>query len=175
VLKYLPLQLPAPPYPANPFAEAPATLAYATRQQRCVNFIIDNLIMKFTLAYATGILFYEVVQYFFPSFGALIFNEQSTAATVVVLYMVSRVNYAIYYSIAESCFNGYTLGKLITGTRAVQACGANLRPRQAIHRSFSRFLPFEFLSGFGKQPWHDSWTKTTVVRSNWKPKVYRKR
>lgn len=127
--------------------------------------------MKFSLAYATGILFYQVVQYCFPSFGALIFDEKSTLAAVVVIYMVSRVNYAIYYSITEHFCNGYTVGKLLTGTRAVQACGARLTPKQAIRRSFARFLPFEFLSGFGKQPWHDSWTKTTVVKSKWRPRV----
>lgn len=150
---------------------APQALPYATRQQRCVNFVVDNIFMKFTLAYATGILFYNVVQYFFPRFGVLIFNPNSTLATLVVLYMVSRVNYAIYYSICEHFCNGYTVGKLLTGTRAVQACGAKLTPKHAIHRSFSRFLPFEFLSGFAKQPWHDSWTKTTVVRANWRANI----
>jgi uncharacterized RDD family membrane protein YckC len=159
---------------ALPGHESAEGLRYASKWQRGSNFLVDNIFMKFSLAYATGLLFYEVVQYCFPGFGALIFDEKSTLAAVVVVYMVSRVNYAIYYSLAEHFCNGYTVGKLFTGTRAVQACGARLTPQQAIHRSFSRFLPFEFLSGFGKQPWHDSWTKTTVVRSNWRPRVYAK-
>ncbi len=140
-------------------------LNYATKQQRCVNFIVDNIIMKFTLAYLTGILFSYVVSQLFPAFAALIFDEASILAAGVVIYMVSRVNYAIYYTICENFFNGYTFGKLITGTRAVQDDGSKLTFKHAVHRSFSRFLPFEFLSGFSRQPWHDSWTKTTVVKS----------
>lgn len=142
-----------------------AQLNYATKEQRCINFIIDNLFMKFSLAYLTGIAFSSFVSSWFPSFATLIFDKASIIAAIVVIYMVSRVNYAIYYTICENFFNGYTVGKLVTGTRAVQADGRKLTLKHAIHRSFSRFLPFEFLSGFSKTPWHDSWTGTTVVKS----------
>jgi uncharacterized RDD family membrane protein YckC len=140
-------------------------IEYATKQQRCLNFVIDNIVMKFSLAYLTGIGFAYVVNGLFPAFGALLFDESSMLAVCVAIYMISRVNYAIYYSISEKLFNGYTLGKLITGTRAIRDDGGELTTRNAIHRSFSRFLPFEFLSGFGEKPWHDSWTKTTVIKT----------
>ena len=145
---------------------AVSTLEFATKEQRCINFIIDNLVMRFSLAYATGILFAFVVKALFPAFAGLLFDDDSMLAFLVVTYMVSRVNYAIYYSLSEKYFNGYTLGKLVTGTRAIRDDGEELTWKNAIHRSFSRFLPFEFLSGFGTKPWHDSWTKTTVIKAN---------
>jgi uncharacterized RDD family membrane protein YckC len=144
---------------------AALSVEYATKEQRCLNFIIDNIIMKFSLAYLTGIGFAYVVNSLFPAFGALLFDESSMLAVCVAIYMISRVNYAIYYSISEKVFNGYTLGKLVTGTRAIREDGGELTTKNAIHRSFSRFLPFEFLSGFGEKPWHDSWTKTTVIKT----------
>jgi uncharacterized RDD family membrane protein YckC len=140
-------------------------LEYATKKQRCINFVIDNVVMKFSLAYLTGIGFAYVVNSLFPAFGELLFDENSLLAVCVAIYMISRVNYAIYYSICEKLFKGYTIGKLITGTRAIRQDGGELTLKNAIHRSFSRFLPFEFLSGFGEQPWHDSWTKTTVIKA----------
>lgn len=141
-------------------------LKCATKEQRCINFIIDNLVMRFSLAYATGIVFAFVVRSLFPAFAELLFDDTSMLAFVVATYMISRVNYAIYYSLSEKYFNGYTLGKLVTGTRAVREDGDALTWKNAIHRSFSRFLPFEFLSGFSGKPWHDSWTKTTVIKAN---------
>ena len=144
---------------------AVATFDFATKEQRCINFIVDNLVMRFSLAYATGIMFAFVIKSLFPAFAEILFDDNSMLAFLVATYMISRVNYAIYYSLSEKYFNGYTLGKLVTGTRAIRDDGDELTWKNAIHRSFSRFLPFEFLSGFGCKPWHDSWTKTMVIKA----------
>ncbi len=141
------------------------SLELASKEQRCINFVVDNLIMKFSLAYATSIGFAWVLGLAFPVFRDMLFATDSWLPIVVSIYMVSRVNYVIYYTICEKFFNGYTLGKLISGTRAIREDGDELTLKNAIHRSFSRFLPFEFLSGFSDRPWHDSWTKTTVIKS----------
>jgi uncharacterized RDD family membrane protein YckC len=142
-----------------------STIEFATREQRCINFIIDNLVMRFTLAYGTGIIFAWVLNTFFPAFALLVLHEDQLIPFLVVTYMVSRVNYAIYYSISEKCFRGYTVGKWLTHTRAIRKDGKELSTINAIHRSFARFLPFEFLSGFGLQPWHDHWTRTIVIKA----------
>jgi uncharacterized RDD family membrane protein YckC len=141
------------------------SLEFATKEQRCINFIIDNLVMRFTLAYATGILFAWVLRSAFPTFAQLVLREDEWLPVLVATYMISRVNYAIYYSICERCFRGYTIGKLFTGTRAIRNDGSELTTLNAIHRSFARFLPFEFLSGFAEKPWHDGWTNTTVIKT----------
>ncbi|HEX2627520.1 MAG TPA: RDD family protein, partial [Chitinophagaceae bacterium] len=64
----------------------------------------------------------------------------------------------------EKLFQGYTIGKLLTGTRAVRNDGKELTWKDAIVRSLCRMIPFEVLSGFAYRPWHDSITKTTVVQ-----------
>ena len=65
----------------------------------------------------------------------------------------------------EKLFKGYTVGKLITGTRAIREDGKELTFKNAILRSLSRMVPFEPFSAFGGSPWHDRWTKTRVIKS----------
>jgi uncharacterized RDD family membrane protein YckC len=84
---------------------------------------------------------------------------------LLILYLVGILNYLLYYTFCEKVFKGYTLGKLITGTRAIRDDGNELTFKDAILRSLSRLVPFEALSAFGYSPWHDSWTKTTVIKS----------
>jgi uncharacterized RDD family membrane protein YckC len=62
-------------------------------------------------------------------------------------------------------FGGRTLGKLITGSKAVREDGTSLTWKDACLRSLSRMVPFEPFSALGGAPWHDRWTKTTVVRT----------
>jgi uncharacterized RDD family membrane protein YckC len=120
--------------------------------------------MRFSLAYVTGIMFAWVLRTFFPAFASIVLREDQWLPVLVATYMISRVNYALYYSFCEKLFHGYTIGKYITGTRAIRNDGEELTLLNAIHRSFARFLPFEFLSGFGDRPWHDNWTRTTVIK-----------
>ena len=80
-------------------------------------------------------------------------------------YIVGIFNYIIYYTICEKAFRGYTLGKLLSGTRAIRNDGAELTFKDAILRSLSRIVPFEVLSALAGRPWHDSWTDTTVVKT----------
>jgi hypothetical protein len=58
------------------------------------------------------------------------------------------------------------LGKLITGTRAIREDGVELNFKDAFLRSLSRLVPFEpFSIWSGNGIWHDSWTKTMVIKS----------
>jgi uncharacterized RDD family membrane protein YckC len=68
-------------------------------------------------------------------------------------------------AILESVTGGKTLGKLITGTRAVNQDGTRVSPRTAILRCLSRMVPFEPFSALGSPsfPWHDRWTNTFVI------------
>jgi uncharacterized RDD family membrane protein YckC len=64
----------------------------------------------------------------------------------------------------EGSAKGKTLGKLITGTRALKMDGGNLTWKVAFMRSLCRIVPFEAFSAFGGNPWHDRWTDTIVVK-----------
>jgi len=72
-----------------------------------------------------------------------------------------------YYTLFEFFAKGRTLGKMATGTVAVKEDGSRLTFKDALLRTLCRFIPFEVFSAFGYRPWHDSLTKTLVIK---KPK-----
>jgi len=138
-------------------------LVEASTGQRFGNWIIDNLFMRFALSYATGILIGMILQAVAPEvLNGIV--EGRRFDYYLVLILVGYLNYIVYYTICEKLFQGKTLGKLITGTKAIREDGQPLTFKDAILRSLVRIVPFEVFSGFGV-PWHDSWTRTTVVRA----------
>lgn len=137
----------------------------ATQGQRALNFIIDNLLMRFGLSYITGTAVGYLLGSAFPEYMLRILENENSFDLLMIGYLIAIFNYLIYYTICEKAFKGYTLGKLITGTRAIRHDGSELTFKDAFLRSLSRLVPFEPLSGFGQNPWHDSWTKTTVVKA----------
>ena len=75
----------------------------------------------------------------------------------------------LYYISMEGVF-GFTVGKLVTGTRVVNEQGGRPNWGQVVGRSFSRLIPFEpfslLFSNDGEcRGWHDSLAKTYVVRT----------
>lgn len=140
---------------------------YATQGQRFLNWLIDNILMRFGLAFLTGIVFSLVLASIAPSFLESIANASSNTSGPVLLFsfFVGYFNYIVYYTLCEKLFKGYTLGKLITGTKAIRQDGQELTFRDALLRSLSRCVPFELFSGFNTLTWHDSWTDTMVVKA----------
>ena len=73
----------------------------------------------------------------------------------------------LYYIPMESIF-GFTIGKLVTGTRVVTEDGGKPRWGQIVGRTFARFIPFEpfslLFSSEERRGWHDSLPKLYVVR-----------
>ena len=67
--------------------------------------------------------------------------------------------------LVEALFKGKSLGKLITGTRAVNEDGSNLSAKTALLRGLSRAVPFNAFSALGtpSYPWHDKWTNSYVI------------
>lgn len=72
--------------------------------------------------------------------------------------------YWLYYFLMEGFSKGKTVGKLITGTKAVSADGQTISWKNAALRSLARLVPFEPFSAFGGFPWHDSWPYTMVIK-----------
>ncbi|HEU4574834.1 MAG TPA: RDD family protein [Chitinophagaceae bacterium] len=137
----------------------------ATTGQRFLNFLIDNLLMRFGLSYVTGTLIGYLLVKLFPDFIQYYLQHGAYSAGVILLaYVIAIFNYIIYYTFCEKVFNGYTLGKLVTGSRAVRNDGQELTFKDTLLRSVIRLVPFEPLSGFGT-PWHDAWTNTTVIKT----------
>ena len=75
------------------------------------------------------------------------------------------VLYTSYMFLLETIFKGKSIGKFVTGTRAVNEDGSFISTRTALLRSLSRIVPFEPFSALGNpaRPWHDRWTHTYVI------------
>lgn len=139
-------------------------LVPATRAQRALNFFIDNLLMRFGLSFLTGAGVGVLLALLSPEYMLRLSESPESFDLLLFAYLIWIVNTLLYYTICEKGFKGYTLGKLITGTRAIRNDNNELTFKDAFLRSLCRLVPFEWLSGFG-YPWHDSWTKTMVIKS----------
>jgi|SRR5688572_29784208 len=137
----------------------------ASLGQRFLNFLIDNLLMRYGLSYLTGTAIGYLLVAVAPDFAYDLFSDESSWNLILLSYIFGIFNYTIYYTFCEKIFHGYTLGKLITGTRAVRQDGEELTFKNALLRSLSRLVPFEPFSAFGRRPWHDEWTDTMVIKS----------
>ena len=137
----------------------------ATTGQRFVNFLIDNLLMRFALSWVSGTVVGILLARLAPDFARNLINDRNGFDLLLLGYLISMLNYHFYYTICEKAFRGYTLGKLITGTRAIHNDGRELLFTDALLRTLSRMVPLEPFSGFGAQPWHDSWTRTRVIKT----------
>ena len=137
----------------------------ASSGQRFLNFLIDNLFMTYGLGYLTGSLVGYLLASFFPELAVSLFSNPESIDVLIFGVILAYFNYIVYYTFCEKLFRGYTLGKLITGTRAIRTNGEELSFKDTLLRSLSRMVPFEAFSGLGGQPWHDQWTKTMVIKS----------
>ncbi len=74
---------------------------------------------------------------------------------------------SFFYYVPQEAFSGRTLGKMITGTKAVNEDGTKLTFGRALGRTLCRLIPFEpfsFLGGKGgPRGWHDTIPKTKVI------------
>jgi uncharacterized RDD family membrane protein YckC len=79
--------------------------------------------------------------------------------------LLSLILYALYMFAVEAIFKGKSIGKLITGTRAVNLDGSPISTTTALARGFSRAVPFCAFSALGTpcNPWHDKWNDTLVI------------
>jgi uncharacterized RDD family membrane protein YckC len=132
---------------------------------RFANFIIDRIIL---IAFLFGGMF--VWATIAVSRGEniktyLLFQENGLATVLQLL--LGYVCTLVYYTVSETAMKGRTIGKLVTGTIAITQNGTAFTVKHAFMRSLCRIIPFEPFSGFGYMPWHDSMTKTSVVKKTW--------
>lgn len=137
----------------------------ASAGQRFVNYLVDNLFMRYALSVASGNVIGWILVNYFREFAIRMSLTRGVEFYTAAL-LVGILNYVVYYTFCEKVFRGYTLGKLISGTRAIREDGTELTFKDALLRSLCRLVPFEPLSiWFGEGLWHDRWTKTMVIRA----------
>jgi uncharacterized RDD family membrane protein YckC len=134
----------------------------ATTGQRFLNYIIDRFLFYLIFLFVGGFLGFASV------FTGGDPEELSTAidnnVSPLMDLLITTLLLVLYYTFFETVTKGRTIGKMITGTRAVKEDGSNITPREALLRSLCRIVPFEPFSAFGGYPWHDKWTGTKVIK-----------
>ncbi len=129
----------------------------AGKWRRFFNWLIDTLVYYF-LAMAVGVVAVLVSGDSALAWleGLGFWGEQALGLVIMLVYYIPQ----------EAAF-GFTVGKLITGTRVVNEDGDKPNPIQAILRTLCRLIPFEPFSVLFTDPtrgWHDSLSRTYVVR-----------
>lgn len=131
-------------------------LIQANRTKRFLNLLID-----------IGFFYLLVFVFFLILFSInLELANKITNINPMLDRIYTALLLAIYFSLFEAITKGRTLGKLITGTRAVNDDGSELTFKKAFQRGFIRIIPFEIISGIvhnPPSPWHDSWSETQVI------------
>ncbi len=130
----------------------------ASTGKRLANYLIDLLVF-YSLFFALGV----VIAIISPSTLENIPDDD--LSFTLIDRLLSLVFYALYMSLMEAILKGKSVGKYITGTRAINLDGTRISTSTAFARGFSRAVPFCVFSAFGNpcNPWQDSWTDTMVV------------
>ncbi|MFC0181634.1 RDD family protein [Pseudarcicella hirudinis] len=130
-------------------------LTPASTVKRFINYLID-VILFYILMLVIGLS----IALFIPSLIETMANINAFADRILTLVL-----FALYMSVTEAIFKGKSLGKLITGTRAVNLDGSEISLSTAFGRGFSRAVPLCVFSAFGNpcNPWQDRWTDTVVI------------
>ena len=132
-------------------ADEAAQLMTAGLGARFLNFVIDSVLVMVFGAIAVGVMM--VVR------GEAAPSDLAANAVAIATM--------IAYYVAFEGFFGWTIGKLVTGTRVKSLVGRKPGFLQIVGRTAARFIPFEAFSllfGGAKTAWHDSMSGTRVVR-----------
>jgi uncharacterized RDD family membrane protein YckC len=136
---------------AEALQESSSPVKLASTGQRLGNMFLD-LIFYFVFA-----LVFDLISGFI---GLANFIQEINDSLLGIFIFL------LYYTPQEA-FSGRTLGKLITGTKAIGEDGTKLTFGQALGITLCRFIPFEvfsFLGGNGQpRGWHDRIPKTKVI------------
>lgn len=126
----------------------------ASAGKRFLNYLID-IITFYIICFILALLF-----------ALEIYNMRATSDELTYKLKIELIAVFIlmlYYCICEIVFKGRTIGKFITGPKAVNEDGSPINANTALLRTLCRIVPFEPFSAFGNRPWHDKWTKTYVI------------
>lgn len=114
-----------------------------------------------------GRVFDALIEIFSENLRTEVFgiSYENRFAIFVFIFLISIIQSVIFMGFYEYLTKGVTLGKLITGTKAVNQDGTNITIGTAFLRSLCRIVPFEPFSALTTPcyPWHDKWTKTFVI------------
>jgi uncharacterized RDD family membrane protein YckC len=129
----------------------------ASTGKRFLNYLIDVIIYIILLM----IIFLTILETNQRFYFEMIYNDSFSNKMLQRLF--AMLIFITCYFLLETILKGRTIGKFITGTKAVNEDGTIITAKTALLRSLSRAVPFEAFSAFGGHPWHDKWTRTFVI------------
>ncbi|RYE21400.1 MAG: RDD family protein [Sphingobacteriales bacterium] len=136
-------------------------LPEANNGLRFANMLVDNITYWLVLVVITFIL--AIIARLLQS-DAMNFMVQKDLGSKALAYLYSYAGVLVLRTATEGIFKGRTLGKLITGTKAVTINGDTITWEHAFKRALCRLIPFEAFSAFSDNGlWHDRLSKTKVV------------
>jgi len=133
-------------------------LIRAASGKRLTNLLIDRVafyLLLMLMGLLMGMVTPQAVTYL-----------KSIADNRLLDFLITSFLYALFMSVQEAALGGKSLGKLITGTRAVMEDGTPLSTHAAFSRGLARIVPFEPFSALfdnPPHPWHDRWTNSMVI------------
>jgi uncharacterized RDD family membrane protein YckC len=138
-----------------------ANFDYASTGKRFGNYLIDAFIFFLIVFFVVIGLMLTLGEEAIPSF---IIDEDFGSQ------MFSRLFFAVLFGFfmfsQELTFKGRSIGKFITGTKAVNNDGYVPTTKQLLIRNFTRVIPFEAFSFLGSlRGWHDQWSDTSVIKA----------
>jgi len=135
-------------------------LTQAGSGKRLANYIVD-LISFYVFMYFFSYVIVEVSM----DLAIIMYAEPEYGGRPLLAQLINMGFYGFYMGLLETLFRGRSLGKLITGTIAVNEDGTRINGRKALLRGLCRAVPFNALSALGTPcyPWHDKWNNTYVV------------
>ncbi len=139
---------------------------YASTGKRFLNFVIDMLFIRYVISFGVGYVVGIILVSLAPDLlYAIAVEGEGSVSFYLFSYFLGVICILIYFTLCEKLFKGHTLGKAISGTRAIRMDGGELTFKDAFLRALCRVVPFEPFSGFTGTPWHDQWTNTTVINT----------
>lgn len=124
----------------------------ASSGKRLANYIIDLIVFYIILF---GI--YIFIEILFPG---ILDGINSLLDRLIAMFC-----YGFIMSLIEAVSHGKSIGKLITGTKAVNLDDSEIDLQKAFTRNMIRVIPFNALSALSNpcDPWHDRWSDTMVI------------
>jgi len=132
----------------------------ADKVKRFLNYLIDVVCVyafMFILTFILGIILAIV----YPSALNIFQDAENNIVLNYILFFSSTLGYFMLFEATT----GKTIGKMLTGTKVIDANGNKPDFKTILIRSLCRFVPFDGLSFLFADAggWHDQWSKTKVV------------
>ncbi len=129
---------------------------YATLAQRLLNALIDGIVILFIWMIVYNLIDICTILFWRRKVG----DPAPLGISFKTVYLITL----LYYFAMEATTKGRTIGKYITRTIVVDEDLSPVTTAQVFKRSCCRLIPFEALSMFSGIPWHDSLSRTTVIK-----------